>query len=215
MSFGRSAPEQDPPMICLSVGFVFSEVSLTMTTIAAIEGDGWAVIAAESQSSDGEGFAINIPTGKIFKNNELIIAGAGQVRGINLLEHGWDAPAVKLKNTDKYVTSILIPSIRKCFDQADYEFKRDGESVENDNIFIVCVQRRIYRIDSDYSWERNQQNIYVAGSGERFALGALSAMDAGSVSSVTQAKNYLRKAIKIASQYDIYSGGEVKFMVAQ
>lgn len=117
-------------MICLLAGFVLSAVSLDMTTIAAIQGDGWAVIAGDSQSSDGDGFAINIPTGKIFKNNELIIAGAGQVRGINLLEHGWEAPAVKLKNIDKYVTSILVPSIRKCFSMADYEYKRDGESVE-------------------------------------------------------------------------------------
>jgi ATP-dependent protease HslVU (ClpYQ) peptidase subunit len=185
-----------------------------MTTLAAIQGDGWAVIAADSQSSDGDGFAINIPTGKMFKNNELIIAGAGQVRGINLLEHGWDAPAVKLKNLDKYVTSILVPSMRKCFSMADYEYKRDGESVENDNIWIVAIQGQIYRIESDYSWERNSSNLYVAGSGERFALGALEAMDAGNVTTTTQAKNFLRKAIRIAAKYDAYSGGEIRFMIS-
>ena len=185
-----------------------------MTTLAAIQGDGWAVIAADSQSSDGDGFAINIPTGKMFRNNELIIAGAGQVRGINLLEHGWDAPAVKLKNLDKYVTSILVPSMRKCFSMADYEYKRDGESVENDNIWIVAIQGQIYRIESDYSWERNSSNLYVAGSGERFALGALEAMDAGNVTTTTQAKNFLRKAIRIAAKYDAYSGGEIRFMIS-
>lgn len=185
-----------------------------MTTLAAIEGNGWSVIAADSQSSDGDGFAINIPTGKMFKNNELIIAGAGQVRGINLLEHGWDAPAVKLKNIDRYVTSILIPSMRKCFDAADYEYKRDGESVENDNIWLVCIQNKMYRIESDYSWERNSDNFYAAGSGERFAFGALAAMDAGSVTTPAQAKNVLRKAIKIAAKYDAYSGGDIRFMVS-
>jgi hypothetical protein len=90
-----------------------------MTTIAAIEGDGWAVIGADSQSSDESGFAIDIPAGKIFKNGDVIVAGAGAVRGINLLEHAWVSPAVKIDNIDKYVTSILIPSIRKCFDAAD------------------------------------------------------------------------------------------------
>lgn len=200
-------------MICLPAGFVL--VSFIVTTIAAIEGKGWAVIAADSRSSDGDGFAVNIPTGKIFKNNELIIAGAGQVRGINLLEHGWEAPPIKIKNLDKYVTSVLIPSIRKCFHMADYEFKRDGESVENDNIFIICIRHQIYRIDSDYSWERNQDNIYVAGSGERFALGALDALKGGSVQTITQAKNVLRKAIQVASKYDIYTGGEIRFVVSQ
>jgi hypothetical protein len=32
---------------------------------------------------------------------------------------------------------------------------------------------------------------------------------------VTQAKNTLRKAIKIASKYDAYSGGDIKFVVSQ
>ena len=77
-----------------------------MTTIAAIEGDGWAVIGADSQSSDESGFAIDIPAGKIFKNGEVIVAGAGAVRGINLLEHNWVSPAIKIDNIDKYVTSI-------------------------------------------------------------------------------------------------------------
>jgi ATP-dependent protease HslVU (ClpYQ) peptidase subunit len=185
-----------------------------MTTIAAIQGDGWSVIGADSQSSDENGFSINIPTGKIFKNGEVIIAGAGQVRGINLLEHVWVAPAIKIDNLDKYVTSILIPSIRKCFDAADYEYKQDGASVENDNIWIVCIRGNIYRIDEDYSWERTNTNLYVAGSGERFALGALEALDAEDSTTITEAKNYLRVALKIASKYDAFTGGEIRFMVS-
>jgi len=185
-----------------------------MTTIAAIESDGWAVIGADSQSSDESGFSINIPNGKIFTNGELILAGAGQVRGINLLEHAWVAPTIKIENVDKYVTSILIPSIRKCFDAADYEYKQDGASVENDNIWIICVRGRIYRIDEDYSWEKTNSNVYVAGSGERFALGALEALKAGEAETITKAKNHIRVALKIASKYDAFTGGEIKFMVS-
>lgn len=199
-------------MICLSAGFAL--LSLAVTTIAAIQGDGWAVIAADSRTSDDAGFAINIPTGKIFHNGKLIIAGAGSVRGINLLEHGWQAPPIKVKNLDRYVTSILIPSIRKCFAQAEYETKREGEPIGNDNIWIVCIHDQLYRIESDYSWEKNLDNIYVAGSGERFALGALEALNAGSVTTVTQAKNLLRKAIKIAAKYDIHTGGDIKVVVS-
>jgi ATP-dependent protease HslVU (ClpYQ) peptidase subunit len=185
-----------------------------MTTLAAIQGDGWAVIGGDSQSADESGFAINIPTGKIFRNGEIILAGAGQVRGINLLEHVWVAPPIKIGNIDKYLTSILIPSMRKCFDAADYEFKQDGTSVENDNVWLICIQGNIYRIDSDYSWERSDSNIYVAGSGERFALGALEALKAGDVETITKAKNYIRMALKIASKYDAFTGGEIKFMVS-
>lgn len=185
-----------------------------MTTIAAIQGNGWAVIGADSQSSGDDGFAINIPAGKIFKNNEVIVAGAGAVRGINLLEHAWVSPAIKIDNVDKYVTSIMIPSIRKCFDAADYEYKKDEGSVLQDNIFIVCVSGQIYRIDEDYSWERTTNNLYVAGSGERFALGALEALKASDAETITKAKNYIRVALKVASKYDIFTGGDIKFMVS-
>jgi len=185
-----------------------------MTTIAAIEGNGWAVIGSDSQSSGEDGFSIDIPAGKIFKNGEAIIAGAGAVRGINLLEHAWVCPPIKIDNLDKYVTSILIPSIRKCFDAADYEYKKDEGSVLQDNIFIICVRGCIYRIDEDYGWERTNDNIYVAGSGERFALGALEALKAGQSDTVAKAKNCIRIAIKAASKYDVFTGGEIKFMVS-
>jgi ATP-dependent protease HslVU (ClpYQ) peptidase subunit len=185
-----------------------------MTTIAAIQGEGWAVIGADSQSSDESGFAIDIPNGKIFKNNEVLVAGAGAVRGINLLEHAWVSPAVKIDDIDKYVTSILIPSIRKCFDAADYEYKKEEGSVLQDNIFIICVRGQIYRIDEDYGWERTINNLYVAGSGERFALGALEALKAGNAETIARAKNYIRVALKIASKYDAFTGGEIKFMVS-
>jgi ATP-dependent protease HslVU (ClpYQ) peptidase subunit len=185
-----------------------------MTTIAAIEGDGWSVIAADSQSSDSDGFCINIPAGKIFENNGIIVAGAGSVRGINLLQYAWESPPIKITDIDKYVTSILVPSIRRCFDNASYEFKRDDSAVENDNIFLLCIQGKMYRLDEDYSWERTDEGIYVAGSGERFALGALAALDAGNITTVAQAKNILRKALKVASKYDAFTGGEIKFMVS-
>jgi ATP-dependent protease HslVU (ClpYQ) peptidase subunit len=197
------------------VGFVLPYgYSLFMTTIAAIEGDGWAVIGADSQSSDESGFAIDIPAGKIFKNGEVIVAGAGAVRGINLLEHNWVSPAVKIDNIDKYVTSILIPSIRKCFDAADYEYKKEEGSVIQDNIFIICIRGAIYRIDEDYGWERTTNNLYVAGSGERFALGALEALKANQSETITRAKNYIRVALKVASKYDAFTGGDIKFMVS-
>ena len=185
-----------------------------MTTLAAIEGDGWAVFASDSQSSDESGFVAMMPGGKAFDNQGIIVAGAGQVRGINLLEHAFVAPTVNMKYPDKYITNTFIPAMRKCFLDAGYEYKREDTSVENDNIWLVGVRGHVYRIEEDYSWERNSNGIYVAGSGERFALGALEAMKADKAKNVTEAKMYLKKAIQIAIKYDAFSGGEVKFLVS-
>ena len=89
-----------------------------MTTIACIEGPEWVMIGADSQSSSEDGFSINIPNGKIFRNNSVVFAMAGSVRGINILEHDYVPPQVSGKDIDKYVTRQLIPSIRKSFMEA-------------------------------------------------------------------------------------------------
>ncbi len=55
-----------------------------MTTLAAIQGDGWAVIGCDSRSSDESGRPMNLATHKIIENNGILIAGSGASRGSNL-----------------------------------------------------------------------------------------------------------------------------------
>jgi len=187
-----------------------------MTTIAAIEGPDWVIIAADSQSSSDDGFSINIPNGKVFKNGEIVFAMAGSVRGINILEHDFAPPAVSGKDIDKYVTRQLIPSIRRTFLEAGYEFSKADSAVENDNIIIIAVKGKVYCINEDYSWERNAENLYVAGSGEKFALGAMSALAGGTlIDDSVKARKIVTKAIQIASKYDAYTGGKITVNLIQ
>ncbi len=48
-----------------------------MTTLAAIQGNGWAVIGCDSRSSDESGRPIDMATHKIIENNGILIAGSG------------------------------------------------------------------------------------------------------------------------------------------
>jgi ATP-dependent protease HslVU (ClpYQ) peptidase subunit len=187
-----------------------------MTTIAAIQGPNWVVIGADTLSSGEDGFAIAIPDGKIFKNNDVVFAGAGAVRGINILQHDFTPPAITVKDMDKYVTRQLIPAIRNNFIEAGYEINKSEAAVENDNIWIVVVKGQVYRIDSDYSWERTVDNMYVAGSGERFALGAMAALAGGTiVDDLVKAKKIVTKALQIATKYDTSTGGKIIVTVVQ
>ena len=186
-----------------------------MTTLAAIQGDGWIVIGGDSQSSDQDGFTINIPGGKIFENNGLLIGGAGDVRGINILQHNWTAPKIGRANPDRFITRTLIPSIRRTFSDAGYEMKKDDSPVTHNNIFLVVIDCNIYRIDEDYSWERCEENIYVAGSGESIALGAMDALGGSYASTPKEAEEIIRKAISIAIKWDAYSGGKITTIVKE
>ena len=79
-----------------------------MTTIAAIEGPDWVMIGADSQSSSEDGFSINIPNGKVFKNNNLVFAMAGSVRGINILEHDFVGKTLLVRHLSYNIYHCLI-----------------------------------------------------------------------------------------------------------
>jgi ATP-dependent protease HslVU (ClpYQ) peptidase subunit len=59
----------------------------------------------------------------------------------------------------------------------------------------------IYEIGSDYSWTRDQRNVYGIGSGGDYALGYLSGFK--SPTTRTQAENLVVEAVGAASEYDI------------
>ncbi len=180
-----------------------------MTTLAAVQGDGWCVIGAETRASDEDGHPIQVATGKIFKNGPAVIAGAGSVRGCNILQFGWKAPKRTIASTDIYITKSFIPAMRKAFLDAGYDMKSDTTAAENDNDLIVAIGGVIYSVAGDYSWERCKGNLYVAGSGGKLALGALAYAGADKAQTPEQADKFIRKAIEAAIRYDVFSGGAV------
>ena len=181
-----------------------------MTTLAAIQGDGWAVIGCDSRSSDESGRPINMATHKIIDNNGILIAGSGAGRGSNILQFGWKAPKpTASENLDVFVTKKFIPSMRKAFIAAGYDMKDDGDSAAHDSTFLVSVRGVIYPIFEDYSWDRDVRGIYFSGSGSDVALGAMIALGAETADSASTAENIIRSSIKIATQWDVYTNGPI------
>ena len=176
-----------------------------MTTLAAVQGEGWAVIGSDSLSTDENGRPINMATPKIVKNGSFLIAGAGSVRGCNILQHGWTPPKPR-GELDRFMTKTFIPSMRKAFLDAGYDMKQDSSSALHDSEFLVLVHGVIYPIFEDYSWERSKDPLYVSGSGGAYALGALKTQNIDDEWSARQA---IEKAINIAIECDTSSGGSI------
>ena len=57
--------------------------------------------------------------------------------------------------------------------------------------------------------------MYVAGSGEKFALGAMAALAGGLVDDPAKARKIVTKALQIASKYDAYTGGKITVSLIQ
>ena len=177
-----------------------------MTTLVAIQGDGWSVLGCDSRSSDDSGRPIDMATNKIIENNGILIAGAGSGRGSNLLQFGWKAPKpTAAQDLDTFMTQTFIPAMRKAFINAGYDMKEDGEAAEHDSSFLVSIKGIIYPVFEDYSWDRDTRGIYYSGSGGDIAVGALEALGIQKVKSPQVAEKIVTKAIAIASQWDIYT----------
>jgi len=163
-----------------------------MTTLAAIQGNGWAVIGCDS---------------RIIENNGILIAGSGAGRGSNLLQFGWKAPKpTAAENLDKYITQKFIPAMRKLFIDAGYDMKEDGDAAEHDSSFLVIVRGIIYPIFEDYSWDRDSRGIYYSGSGGDIALGAMEAMEVDNPDiTAKDAQVIIHKAISVACKWDIFT----------
>lgn len=181
-----------------------------MTTLAAIQGDGWSVIGCDSRASDDDGRYMELATSKIIENNGVLIAVSGASRGGNITQFGWKPPKPKAtEDLDLFMTRRFIPSMRKAFIEAGYDGKEDGDSAWHDSNLLISVRGTIYPIFNDYSWDREARRVYYSGSGGSVALGALEALNYSKLTSPESAEKALRKAIEIACKHDIYSGGEV------
>jgi ATP-dependent protease HslVU (ClpYQ) peptidase subunit len=181
-----------------------------MTTLVAIQGDGWSVIGCDSRASDEDGRYMELATSKIVNNNGVLIAVSGASRGGNITQFGWKPPKPSATiDLDSFMTKKFIPSMRKAFQDAGFEGKEDGDAAWQDSNLLVSVRGVIYPIFNDYSWDREARNVYYAGSGGDVALGALEALNYSKISTPASAEKAVRRAIEIACKHDIYSGGEI------
>ncbi len=182
-----------------------------MTTLVALQGDGWSVIGCDSRASDEHGRLTEMATHKIIDNKGVLIAGSGASRGSNILQFGWNPPKPRsAQDLDVFMTKTFIPAMREIFVKSGYDMKEDGDSAAHDSQFIVSIKGVIYPIYGDYSWDREERGIYYAGSGSDIALGALEALNYKRVTTPEAAEKVLRKAIEIAIRHDVYSGGEIR-----
>jgi ATP-dependent protease HslVU (ClpYQ) peptidase subunit len=188
-----------------------------MTTLAAYQGDGWAVIGADSRATDEGGRVMDLATPKIIENGPYLIAVSGASRGGNIAQFGWTPPRPPRSTDsvvlDKFMTRKLIPSLREVFIKAGYDGKDDGEAAWQDSNLIVIFNGTIYPIFNDYSWDREVRNVYYSGSGGDVAMGAMIALGIERVRSAEAAEKIIYKAVEIATKWDAYTNPPIITMI--
>lgn len=194
-----------------------------MTTIAAIQGDGWVVMGADSQATYHEYRTIFMKDDKVIDNNGILIAGCGIGRGMNLLQRGWKAPKPPRANMepeklDAWMVNKFVPGMRKVFIEGGYDMKDDGDYAQFENVFIVAVQGHVYIIDEDYSLDRCARNYFTSGTGGDFAQGSLyqaSKTNPKLFKDIEVAKKAMAVAIDAGREFDSNSGGESRIYIQE
>lgn len=189
-----------------------------MTTIAAIQGEGWVVMGADSQGTYNEYRNVFMKDHKVVENNGVLIAGCGIGRGMNLLQRGWKAPKPPRLNMepdklDSWMINKFIPGMRQVFIDGGYDMKDDGDYAQFENVFLVSVQGTFYIIDEDYSLDRDARNYFATGSGGDFAQGSLYSAGNKIFTDIEAAKKAMTAAVNAAKEFDTNSGGETRIYV--
>lgn len=109
---------------------------------------------------------------KVFRNGAYVIGFAGSFRMRDVLEHIFVPPAPPSKDTERFMATDFINSMRTVF--ADNEV---SQYVEGTVLFpgkiIVAFKSNLFVIDSDYQVGKPANGYDAIGVGEHLALGSL------------------------------------------
>lgn len=175
-----------------------------MTTIVGIQGDGWSVMAADSQITDESTIIISPQTPKIIKFNDMLIGLRGDARPGDIIAYNWTPPKIS-GDVQAWVVGKMIPSMIKAFDEFGYDWK----DKEADFSFLISVKGQIFDIGADMSISRSDKGIYAVGSGKDIALGYMYAHNS-IVNNNESSKIVAYGAVEAASIFDIHTSGPIQ-----
>jgi len=190
-----------------------------MTTIVAIQGNGFALVGSDSRICDvDEGGYVSMTTtlkgtsAKVSVNGKYLLGAAGDVRAINILHHAFTPPTPPANATgsklDKFFTTKFIPALRECFDQQGYSApaREAAHLAEQGSTIIAVLNATVYVVNEDYSWANDRSGIYALGSGAQYAMGALHARKPKKDYTPAKARSEALLALQIASRFDPHTG---------
>ncbi len=167
-----------------------------MTTIVGVQKDGYVILGADTQVTDGARKHNHVKMEKISKNNGYLIAGAGDSQPCDILQHVFAPPIPTLadrKDLYHFMITKFIPAMRECLEENGY--KPDPSDKDAGFNTLISFDGEIFDIGDDFSVVLNNDGIYGVGAGSQYAIGAL------------YAGATVEKALEYAANNDIYTSG--------
>lgn len=172
-----------------------------MTTIIAKKnGNGTVDIGWDSQST---GMTVTSSEKVTQVNGQFYVGIAGRTRYSNIVRY-LEVP--KAHETDfksdsfdvlKYLVTEVVPAWIEGLEET---LKKIPDQKEDwpDGLALVVIKGRIFEVHFDFTVTEALRDFFGIGSGAEYAMGALAAGKS------------VEKALSIAHELDIYTGGELK-----
>ena len=170
-----------------------------MTTLVAIAGNDFVVLAADSQITDGDQRIISTETPKIVEVGRYLIGLTGDSRPGDILAYAWKPPLYRGEDPVKFMGSRIIPSIAAAFKENGYEV----DAKEMNFSYLISFDANLFSIGGDLSFNTSERGLFAAGSGGNYALGYLYSLTPKTYNKLLTASVVAEKAVQIASILDI------------
>jgi ATP-dependent protease HslVU (ClpYQ) peptidase subunit len=169
-----------------------------VTTVLGVQYDDGFIIVADSQVTDNERPFYHSDVKKVVQVGEYTIAGAGTSAYVDVFQSDVQLPAVPESDSAgiyKFLCGTFIPELRKLHAECGYTAK-ESDGFE----FLIGLKKNLFYIAGDYSIIRSDMGVYGLGTGAAYAVGAY-------VAGATP-----RKAVQIATRFDVNSGGKLQIV---
>ena len=191
-----------------------------MTTILAVQGDGWACIGADTQWTDDYNRVGRMNQSKVITTGKYLVGVAGDTRGANVVQHAFNPPALPPKlsgnKLTKFIVSQFVPAYKECLESHGAGRPQyDDQPAQSANEILVVANGVIFQIDNDYGTETDTCNIYAIGSGAHYGLGALQAVTEKKKITVATVRPLMLKALTISAKFDSGTGAPFHMFIQQ
>jgi ATP-dependent protease HslVU (ClpYQ) peptidase subunit len=178
-----------------------------MTTVTAVQGQGWVTMAADSLSTDGSRYYLLSPTTpKIITVGPFMLGFAGDMRAINAATAEFDPtypPDATDEELDKFMVGVFRREFRDLMDESG--FKKVG-----DFQVIISVNGVLYETGDQYDIVRDTHPIAAVGSGSSYALGAMAALHGEKpLCSISAGSRLAKSGIQAAEAFDLNTRGPI------
>ena len=182
-----------------------------VTTLAAIQGPNFVVMAADSQVTEGDQRIISVQTPKIVHVDGYMLGVTGDSRPGDILTYSWRPPTYRGEHPVDFMGAKVIPSMHKAFRENGYDLP--GKDSDNTFSYLVSFNAYLFSVADDLSFNCTEVGLFAAGSGGNYALGYLYSLPRRSYNTELLSRVAAEQAVKIGCVLDINTAPPIQVEV--